>query len=147
MKAKTEEIRAFPSVGRAASVTMFILLNVLTCNAGQKENTAQCSQVYTHTFDEVFQASQETIERDGNFVADLDKTKGTMKSKTASGSVVEEIVLTSGAKNGETSVNVTHHYLVYSTFMVHHTELQEKQGAAACSAFLGRVQKVLATYR
>lgn len=140
-------IGRLPSSGHAALIAMFVLLNVLTCKAGQKEQTAQCSQVYTHPFDEVFQASQETIERAGNFVADLDKAKGTMKSKTARGWVSDEIVLTPGAKNGETNVSVTHHYIMYSALWVHQTKQQESAGAGACDAFLGSVQKVLATYR
>jgi hypothetical protein len=34
------------------------------------------TQIYTHTYDEVFQASQEAIERMGCFVTNADKDKG-----------------------------------------------------------------------
>ena len=38
----------------------------------------QFTQIYSHTYDEVFQAAQETIERMGMFVTDKDKDKGTI---------------------------------------------------------------------
>jgi hypothetical protein len=43
-----------------------------------KEKDEQLTRIYTHTYDEVFQASQETIERLGLTVTDKDKDKGTI---------------------------------------------------------------------
>ena len=43
-----------------------------------KEKDEQLTRVYTHTYDEVFQASQETIERLGLTVVNTDKDKGTI---------------------------------------------------------------------
>jgi len=44
----------------------------------QQDKDQKYTRVYPHTYDEVFQASQETIERMGLFVADKDKDKGTI---------------------------------------------------------------------
>lgn len=43
-----------------------------------KDKDEAPSQVYQHSYDEVFQASLETIERMGLFVTDKDKDKGTI---------------------------------------------------------------------
>ena len=41
-----------------------------------KNKPEDFTQVYTHTYDEVFQAAQEAIERMGMFVTEKDKDKG-----------------------------------------------------------------------
>jgi hypothetical protein len=41
-------------------------------------SSKEVSRVYQHTYDEVFQASQEAIERMGLFLVDKDKDKGTI---------------------------------------------------------------------
>jgi len=43
-----------------------------------KEKDEQLTRIYTHTYDEVFQASQEALERLGLTVSDTDKDKGTI---------------------------------------------------------------------
>jgi hypothetical protein len=46
--------------------------------APNKDKDDQLTRIYTHTYDEVFQASQETIERLGLTVTNADKEKGTI---------------------------------------------------------------------
>jgi len=46
--------------------------------ASAKDKPENSTRIYTHTYDEVFQASQETIERMGLFITDKDKDKGTI---------------------------------------------------------------------
>ena len=71
--------------GRLTVVPSILVLGVLIFGgygapsasaAPKKEDTA--SQIYQHTYDEVYQASQEAIERMGLFLGDKDKDKGTL---------------------------------------------------------------------
>jgi hypothetical protein len=72
---------------RAVVTALVLVLGVLLlCGFGDsrasgapgKEKDEQLTRVYTHTYDEVFQASQETIERLGLTVVNTDKDKGTI---------------------------------------------------------------------
>jgi len=63
----------------AAAVAALLGILVITSLANAVPNKDQEStQVYQHTYDEVFQASQEAIERLGYFVTDKNKDKGTV---------------------------------------------------------------------
>jgi len=70
------------SVGKLA--VMLVVLTVATWAPGapnpdkDKDNDQPSIWVYQHTYDEVFQASLEAIERMGLFVTDKDKDKGTI---------------------------------------------------------------------
>jgi hypothetical protein len=66
-------------LGRLSAIALAAQLGVLVIAslapaAPKKDDTS--SQVYQHTYDEVFQASQEAIERMGLFLGDKDKDKG-----------------------------------------------------------------------
>jgi hypothetical protein len=92
MRRKNECERSWWS-GRVAVTAFALVLGVLTfCgNAASlpkpggavpavpgKDKEEALTRVYQHTYDEVFQASLETIERLGMFVTDKDKDKGTI---------------------------------------------------------------------
>ncbi|MGA3166812.1 MAG: hypothetical protein ABSF14_11940 [Terriglobia bacterium] len=66
------------AVGKLA--VMLVVLTAASLAPGapkkDKDEDQQFTQIYSHTYDEVFQASQETIERMGMFVTDKDKDKG-----------------------------------------------------------------------
>jgi|SRR5208283_331321 len=72
---------------RAGVIAFFLALGVLifggygsssASGAPGKEKDEQLTRIYTHTYDEVFQASQEALERLSLTVTDKDKDKGTV---------------------------------------------------------------------
>jgi len=67
-------------LGLMLITTLAIVLGILTgASAGSKEGCTtgfNRSETYNYTFDEVFQAAQETIQRMGAFVDSADKDKG-----------------------------------------------------------------------
>jgi hypothetical protein len=65
------------NVGKLALVTLVLLAVAFSVPAvAGKDKDDQPTRIYTHTFDEVFQATQETIERLGLTVMNTDKDKG-----------------------------------------------------------------------
>jgi hypothetical protein len=77
---------------KRAGVTAFVLMLGVLIFGGyaaslasgapnNKDKNQEFTRVYEHTYDEVFQAAQETIERMGLFVTDKDKDKGTISGK------------------------------------------------------------------
>jgi len=63
-------------------VFMLVALTVAFSVPGAaKDKDEGSTQIYQHTYDEVFQASQETIERMGLFVTNKDKDKGMISGK------------------------------------------------------------------
>lgn len=82
---KTHEL--FSYAKRAGVIAVALVLGVLIFGgygapsasaAPSKDKSQEMTWVYSHTYDEVFQATQETIERMGLFVAAKDKDKGTI---------------------------------------------------------------------
>jgi len=63
---------------KLALVALAVLTTVSLAPAapGKDKDQDEFTQVYRHTYDEVFQASQEAIERKGLFVVDQNKDKG-----------------------------------------------------------------------
>src|SRR5271157_591619 len=77
----------FCSAKRTVFAAIFLVLGVLifggygssaASGVPGKDKDEQLTRIYTHTYDEVFQASQETIERLGLTVSNADKDKGTI---------------------------------------------------------------------
>ena len=72
---------------RAGGIFVTLMLSLLILGAygaslakgaASEDKDDQLTRIYTHTYDEVFQASQETIERLGLTVSNTDKDKGTI---------------------------------------------------------------------
>jgi hypothetical protein len=111
--------------------------------APKKEEAA--SQVYQHTYDEVFQASQEAIERMGLFLGDKDKDKGTLNGNgpyqepgyTGTFKMIFDIHIETLSTKPETRLTIN----TQVKGMVARHELQSFN-----QRFLSEVQKVLATY-
>jgi len=88
----------FRSLGRLTAAALAALLGVLIfggfaaalpkpggalSGVPNKDKDQEFTRVYQHTYDEVFQASLETIERMGLFLTDKDKDKGTISGNGA----------------------------------------------------------------
>ncbi len=109
----------------------------------KKEDTA--SQVYQHTYDEVFQASQEAIERMGLFLGDKDKDKGTLNGNgpyqepgyTGTFQMIFDIHIETLSTKPETRLTISTQH----KGMIASHELKSFN-----QRFLSEVQKVLSTY-
>lgn len=66
------------TVGKLAGVLVVLTVASLAPGAPPKDNDEQSTRICSHTYDEAFQAAQETIERMGLYVTDKDKDKGTI---------------------------------------------------------------------
>ena len=62
-------------------VTLIVAAAFLTPAVKAKDNPDDYTRVYSHTFDEVFQAAQKAVERQGYFVTDSNKEKGVITGK------------------------------------------------------------------
>jgi len=150
----THERSRTMGLGRVAVVTLTIVLAMLTCTAYGKEieATAEESQIYNHTFDEAFQACQETIERQGWFIADKDKTKGTIsvhvppKGDFNRLDTVIQIHIQTVSTQPETRVTAHLHETARKRLGLGEKWLTDDANRNA-HEFLANLQKVLATYR
>jgi hypothetical protein len=126
---------------------------ILTFKAYGKdiEVTAQSSQIYDHTFDEVFQACQETFERDGLFIVDKSKDKGTLTAKSAGQTDKDDryafdVRVETVSNKPETRVTVIAH-LVSPWHKLVGKSFYERLAQNSSQGFVVKLQKVLATYR
>jgi hypothetical protein len=135
-------------LGRLSVMALAALLGVvviapLAPAAPKKDDTA--SQVYQHTYDEVFQAAQEAIERMGLFLGDKDKDKGTLNGNgpyqepgfTGTFKMIFDIHIETLSTKPETRLTIN----TQVKGMVARHELQSFN-----QRFLSEVQKALATY-
>jgi len=114
----------------------------------------QESQIYNHTFDEVFQACQEVIERQGRFIAEKDDAQGTISIKPAVGQPVGrldahfvcQIRIETVSTVPETRVTIRVHTAAQKHFWYNPLEIN-KFGHQTANETLVYLQKVLATYR
>jgi len=112
--------------------------------AAPKKDAAS-SQVYQHTYDEVFQASQEAIERMGLFLVNKDKDKGTLNGNgpyqepgfTGTFKMTFDILIETLNTKPETRLTIS----TQAKGMVASHELKSFN-----QRFLSEVQKVLSTY-
>jgi hypothetical protein len=66
-------------IGRLALIALVVLIAApVNSGASKNEKDQETTRIYQHTYDEVFQASQEAIERMGMFLENKDKEKGTI---------------------------------------------------------------------
>jgi len=96
------------------------------------------TQVYQHTYDEVFQAIQETAERKGYFITDKDKDKGTITATSGNRKVDFYMHVETLNTKPETRVTVMP--------KLKGTKLFGAGLAQDSEDFLSELQKVLATY-
>jgi hypothetical protein len=122
-------------VGIVALTTAF-----LSPVAQAKNKPDDFTRVYAHTFDEVFQAAQNAIEREGGFVGNADKSKGVITGKGIAGysGMTWEIHIETISAKPETrlTINITSRGIGSGNSRRY-----------AASQFLMEVQKVLATYQ
>src|SRR5271157_2059950 len=88
---RMNECERFWWAGRAGVTALVLVLGVLIFGGygaslasgapNNKDKDQVFTQIYLHTYDEVFQASLEAIERMGLFVTAQDKDKGTISGK------------------------------------------------------------------
>ena len=107
--------------------------------APAKDNPDDFSRVFNHTYDEVFQASQDAIERIGWFITKADKDKGTITGYGMYGknNNTFEIHIEAVSQKPETraAIAMKTHLLVGV----------ERRGLA--TKFFVELQKVLVTYK
>lgn len=112
--------------------------------APQQDKDQKYTRVYPNTYDEVFQASQETVARMGLFVADKDKDKGTVNGNGRynpdGGPISKNCTLDIHieALNTKPETRVTIHAKVKGVISGWEGPLKDR--------FLIELQKVLATY-
>jgi len=132
-----------PLVVAGLAVTLTVLLAVpFAPTASAKDNPGDSTRIYTHTYDEVFQASQEAIERMGMFVTDKDKDKGTISGNgdsRAAGSgqrfrVDFEIHIEAVSTKPETRVSIN-------------TKCHKWAEKGFKADFLSELQRTLSTYK
>ncbi|MGP0017415.1 MAG: hypothetical protein ACLPHP_02505 [Candidatus Sulfotelmatobacter sp.] len=132
--------------GKLALITLLVLV-VASLAPGTPQNDQdedgnyspkEITWVYQHSYDEVFQACQEAIERLGWRVTVLDKDKGTISnSGIQRGVFVFTLHIESLNTKPETRVTFTSHY----------TKKMSRRAINPIDTLPGEVQKVLATYR
>ncbi|HKI12552.1 MAG TPA: hypothetical protein VKA02_10585 [Candidatus Acidoferrum sp.] len=134
---------------KRAGVTAFVLMlgALIFCGYGAsvasgapgKDNPDDFSRVFNHTYDEVFQASQDAIERIGWFITKADKDKGTITGYGMYGknNNTFEIQIEAVSQKPETraAIAMKTHLLVGV----------ERRGLA--TKFFVELQKVLVTYK
>jgi len=111
-----------------------------------KDKDKEFTQVYQHTFDEVFQASLETIERMGLFVTAKDKDKGTIsgggkyvpQGATGVGQITFDLHVE--AINTKPETRLTAHAQAKGSFISNHFD------GVFVKMFPIELQKVLSTY-
>jgi hypothetical protein len=136
-----------------------ILLMALTAvplalGASKKDNDqdgnyypVESMQVYQHTYDEVFQACQEAIERKGWFVTDQDKDKGTIGGHIASSSpMVFIFVMHIEPLNTKPQTRVTINAHWSKKLFLGNSSAIRANTLSTAGGLLSEVQKVLATY-
>lgn len=101
----------------AAALVILITMSVAPAapRPSSKDNPEDFTRIYGHTYDEVFQGAQETIERMGLFVTTTDKDKGIItgngkyfpKGATAPTTVDFQIRIESVSSKPETRVTIS----------------------------------------
>jgi len=135
------------TVGKLAVILVVMTASCLAPGASKSDKDQEFTRVYQHTYDEVFQASQEAIERTGYFITHKDKDKGTISgngifySKTSVGLMSKKCTFdfhieTLNTKP-ETRVTINANVEVWGAPAA--SRLKER--------FSDELQKVLATYR
>jgi hypothetical protein len=122
---------------------MLVIFTVPPLTSGapdkDKDKGQEFTQVYQHTYDEVFQATQVAIERSGYFVTDKDKDKGTISGNGyLIGHFTFDIHIEALNTKPETRVAI---------IVVPKGRMAGSAKQAAPQRILVTIQKVLATYQ
>jgi hypothetical protein len=140
----------YAAVGRLALIALVALITAILSPAAQaKDKPEESTRVYEYTYDEVFQASLDAMERIGLYVTDRDKEKRTIRGKggdcTPRGSYMGntcdlEIHIEIISSKPETRVTLEVKKHGAGNLLVHvERDYKEK--------YFAELQKVLATYR
>jgi hypothetical protein len=129
------------TVGKLALTILVVLIVASSASGAPKDKEQEFTRVYEHTYDEVFQASQEAIERMGLYVTAKDKDKGTISGEGIfyqgmGKKCIFDIHIE--ALNTKPETQVTVHAKVKGVLMGWEPELKRK--------ILMELQQVLATY-
>jgi len=125
------------TVGKLAVMLVALTAASWAPGAPKKDQSHEFTQVYQHTYDEVFQATQEAIERRGYFVTDKDKDKGTISGNGESGHFTFDIHIEALNTKPETRVAIDVVFKGLGAGAVRQSVSQK---------ILTEIQKVLATY-
>lgn len=135
----------YRSLGRLSVMALAALLGALVfggfaapSTSGAPNKDKEFTQVYQHTYDEVFQAIQETVERKGYFVTDKDKDKGTFIATSSNRKVDFYLHVETLNTKPETRVTIIP--------KLRGSKLFGSGLAQDSEDFLKELQKVLATY-
>ncbi len=134
---------------RAGVAALVLVLGALIfCGCGApvasgapgKDNPDDFSRVFNHTYDEVFQASQDAIERIGWFITKADKDKGIITGYGMNGNNKNtfEIQIEAVSQKPETRAAI-------ALKTIHFLTGVERRGLA--TKFFVELQKVLVTYK
>lgn len=130
--------RLFRLINVAGVSVVALAVVFLSLAAQAKDNPGDFTSVYGHTYDEVFQAAQQAIERLGWFVTNTDKDKGIITGKgggTYMRAVFELHIETISAKP-ETRITMTKVSGIFHGWK-----------ASFAGQLFSETQKVLATYK
>lgn len=138
------------TVGKLA--VMLVVLTVASLAPGApkndkdgKDGKQETTWVAQHTYDEVFQAAQDAIERLGDIVTDKDKDKGTISGKQVIGDKITFDIHVE-ALNAKPETRVT----ISSTWDVRcwgcNDKLKSRVNSRLQEKLVAEMQKVLATY-
>jgi hypothetical protein len=134
-------------IGRLALTALVILIAApLNLGASKNDKDHETTRIYQHTYDEVFQASQEAIERMGMFIEEKDKEKGRISGSgvysgaegTSAVKMKFDIRIETVSTKPETRVTVTAKGKVFFGL--------QDIGKTFAQGYFVEVQKVLATY-
>jgi hypothetical protein len=107
--------------------------------ARAKDKPEDFTRIYQNTYDEVFQATEQTIERKGYSVIEKDKDKGTISSTTTNSHINLYVHVEVLNNTPETRVTIIPTYKGFKISSGAQREFAEN--------FLTELQKVLSTYR
>ncbi len=125
------------TVGRLALIALVVLTVAFLVPAAQaKDKPEDNTRIYRHTYDEVFQAGQDAIERKGCFVTGADKDKGIISGTCGGGKPTLELHVETVSQNPETRV----------TFLFPKVRFGQSKGYLL-DLFSTELQKVLASYK
>lgn len=131
--------------------TGIVVATFLASTAEAKDNPAEFTRVYQHTYDEVFQAVQKAVERMGCFVTAADKEKGLItgggKCATVPGSVLTwkvDFQVQIGAISAKPETSVLVNATTKGQFGAYASTGAARKGFK--EQLLMETQKVLATY-
>lgn len=145
------------TLGKMALLIPVLTFTCIASGASKNDNDKdgnyyphEMTQVYQHTYDEVFQACQEAVERKGWFVTEEDKDKGTISGHDNSGQLwspfIFSIHIESLNTKPETQVTINGHLARKGGFhAIGHNGLEDLPELLE-KELTSEMQKVLSTF-